>query len=194
MALPQLPEPSRDLLFGLLARQSGLIDQAGFSAAFENWLGDRTQSMAEVLAGLGSLDGEQIILFAGLVAQQLKMHGGDATGAIGTLDVGESTFETLARIEDSQVQATLAPVRSSQPGAGGRAVALLARAALSESGKVVRHAPPASRGRRAFRTAAPLASFRCRIRGRSRRPSTARSRTAAVGFVSLPGGASTPSS
>jgi hypothetical protein len=50
------PDPSRDLLFGLLALQVGLIDQGQLVAAFQAWTLDRSRSLAaESIARLGAL-------------------------------------------------------------------------------------------------------------------------------------------
>ena len=42
-------DPSRDLLFGLLALQNGLIDQGALFAAFAAWTRDKGRSLADHL-------------------------------------------------------------------------------------------------------------------------------------------------
>ena len=49
-------DPSRDLLFGLLALQNGLIDQAALFAAFAAWTRDKGRPLADHLVDLGHLD------------------------------------------------------------------------------------------------------------------------------------------
>ena len=51
--------PDRHLLFGLLALQNGLIDQAALVAAFQAWTRDKSRPLADHLVGLGHLDAEQ---------------------------------------------------------------------------------------------------------------------------------------
>ena len=46
----------RDLLFGLLALQNGLIDQVQLVAAFQAWTRDKRRPLAEYLAFRGDLD------------------------------------------------------------------------------------------------------------------------------------------
>jgi hypothetical protein len=41
--MPQTIDASRDLLFGLLALQNGLIDQGQLVAAFQAWTRDRAR-------------------------------------------------------------------------------------------------------------------------------------------------------
>jgi hypothetical protein len=52
----------RDLLFGLLALQNGLIDQGQLVAEFQAWTFDRKWPLAEHLKRIGSLDKAQIEL------------------------------------------------------------------------------------------------------------------------------------
>ena len=46
----------RNLLFGLLALQNGLIDQVKLVAAFQAWTLDKGRSIAEHLVDRGDLD------------------------------------------------------------------------------------------------------------------------------------------
>ena len=46
----------RQLLFGLLALQTGLIDQAALFAAFHAWRRDKARSLADHLIALGHID------------------------------------------------------------------------------------------------------------------------------------------
>src|SRR5262245_49801440 len=52
--MPHPLDPSRALLFGLLALQTGLINQAQLVAAFHAWTQARDRAMAEILAKQGS--------------------------------------------------------------------------------------------------------------------------------------------
>ena len=51
-------DPSRDLLFGLLALQNGLIDQGALFAAFAGWTRDKARSLADHLVVRGGLDAD----------------------------------------------------------------------------------------------------------------------------------------
>ena len=51
-------DPDRHLLFGLLALQNGLIDQAQLVAAFQAWTRDKSRPLADHLIALGDLDAD----------------------------------------------------------------------------------------------------------------------------------------
>src|SRR6516162_8787201 len=71
------PAAERDLLFGLLALQNGLIDQGALFAAFAAWTRDKARPLAEHLAGRGDLDPDQRAGVEAMVGLHLKKHGGD---------------------------------------------------------------------------------------------------------------------
>ena len=54
--MPHPTDPSRDLLFGLLALQTGMIDQGALFAAFAAWTRDKARSLADQLVDLGHLE------------------------------------------------------------------------------------------------------------------------------------------
>src|SRR5262249_55082401 len=89
----------RDLLFGLLALQTGLIDQGQLVAAFHAWARATDRPMAAILAERGDLDADQRAVVEALVGQHLKKYG-DAERSLAALDVGGSTRDRLARLGD----------------------------------------------------------------------------------------------
>ena len=72
------PSADRDLLFGLLALQNGLIDQGQLVAAFQAWTRYRTRPLAEHLLARGDLDPDDRAAVEALVSRHIKKHGGDA--------------------------------------------------------------------------------------------------------------------
>ena len=58
-------DPSRDLLFGLLALQNGLIDQGGLFTAFAAWTRDKGRSLADHLAEGRGLDADDRLAVEG---------------------------------------------------------------------------------------------------------------------------------
>jgi eukaryotic-like serine/threonine-protein kinase len=107
-------DPSRDLLFGLLALQNGLIDQGALFAAFAAWTRDKSRPLADHLVELGHLDAPRravVEAIAGLHAQAL---GGDIEKSLAVLAVGRSTRESLVRAGGADVEATLGQVGSAQ--------------------------------------------------------------------------------
>jgi serine/threonine-protein kinase len=105
----------RDLLFGLLALQNGMIDQAKLVAAFHAWTLDKARPLAEHLLVRGDLDADQRTVVEALVALHLKKHGGDAAMSLAAVPAGRSTRESLARIGDPDVEATLGRVGTAHP-------------------------------------------------------------------------------
>src|SRR5437867_3714808 len=67
---------SQDLLLGLLALQSGLIDQAQLLTAFETWSHAKDRSMVEILVGAGVLDKPGRTLLEGLIARYPEHQDG----------------------------------------------------------------------------------------------------------------------
>ncbi|WP_165253415.1 serine/threonine-protein kinase [Paludisphaera soli] len=109
----------RDLLYGLLALQVGLIDQGQLVASFQAWTRDKSRGLADHLGDRGALDAEQRALLEGLAAQHLRRHGGDAEESLASLAVGASTREALRRLADPEVDATIDHLGSDSTAAGG---------------------------------------------------------------------------
>ncbi len=60
----------------------------------------------------GDLDVEQQALLDALVCMHLKKHGGNAERSLASIPVGRSTRESLARLGDPEIEATLGHVSS----------------------------------------------------------------------------------
>jgi serine/threonine protein kinase len=98
------------LLFGLLALQTGLIDQAQLVAAFHAWTRDKARPLADYLVALGHLGAAHRPLLEGLAAAHLAQHSGDAEKSLAAIPAGRSTRAGLARIADHDIEASLAYV------------------------------------------------------------------------------------
>jgi len=105
-------EVDRHLLFGLLALQTGLIDQGALFMAFNAWTRDKARSMGEILVAQGDLDAAHCSLLEGLVAVHLKMHGDDPEKSPAAIEAGRSTRERLAQINDCELTASVALIGS----------------------------------------------------------------------------------
>ena len=101
----------RNLLFGLLALQNGLIDQVQLVAAFQAWTRDKARPLAEHLVARGDLDAEQRSLLEGLVAQHLKKHGGDVEQSLAAVPAGRSIRDGLADLGDPDIERHARPRR-----------------------------------------------------------------------------------
>src|SRR5262245_34003837 len=139
---------SRDLLFGLLALQTGLIDQAALVAAFHAWTQEQARPLADHLVALGNLDEAHRPLLEGLAAAHLTRHGGDAEQSLAALHVGRSTCESLVRIGEADIEASLAHVgaASTQAGDNGERTATYSVGTATSEGQRFRILRPHARG------------------------------------------------
>src|SRR5438046_2812371 len=102
----------RHLLFGLLALQNGLINQVQLVAAFQAWTLDKSRTLADHLESRGDLTAAKRALLEGLAAVHLEAHGGDVEQSLAAVSAGKSTRESLARLGDPEIEATLGRVAS----------------------------------------------------------------------------------
>jgi tetratricopeptide (TPR) repeat protein/tRNA A-37 threonylcarbamoyl transferase component Bud32 len=104
----------RHLLFGLLALQNAIITQNQLLAAFQAWTLEKSRSLADHLEACGALDAAKRALLEALTLVHLQAHGGDAQKSLAAIFAGKSTQESLARIDDPEINATLGHVGSAQ--------------------------------------------------------------------------------
>ena len=105
-------DADRHLLFGLLALQNGLINQGQLVAAFQAWTLDKSKSLADHLEARGDLDADDRAARRGPGGRHIKRHGGDVEKSLAAVAAGKSTQESLARIGDADIEATLGHVAS----------------------------------------------------------------------------------
>ncbi len=98
----------RDLLFGLLALQNGLINQVQLVAAFQAWTLEKARGLADHLVDRGDLDADDRSAVDALVSRHIKKHGGDVGRSLAALPTGRSTRESLGQVGDAEVEASLA--------------------------------------------------------------------------------------
>jgi tRNA A-37 threonylcarbamoyl transferase component Bud32 len=101
----------RNLLFGLLALQNGLVDQGELVAAFHAWTLDKSRHLAEILVGRGDLSPAQRDLLEALADQHVQKHG-DVEKSLAVVPAGRSSRESLARLADPEINATLGHLAS----------------------------------------------------------------------------------
>ena len=109
--MPRRINPSRDLLFGLLALQNGLISQVQLVAAFQAWTLDKACALADHLISLGHLSEAQRAVVEAMADLHVAKHG-DIEQSLAAIPAGCSTRESLARLGDPDIEGTLAHVRS----------------------------------------------------------------------------------
>ena len=105
--MPGRDQTPRDLLFGLLALQIGLIDQEQLLAAFGAWSRSKGRSLAEILLERGAIDEESNSLLEGMARKQLKLHGGDTEKSLASIAVGPSTRQKLTALGDTDLTASV---------------------------------------------------------------------------------------
>jgi hypothetical protein len=115
ITMSQIPDPSRDLLFGLLALQNGLIDQGGLFTAFAAWTRDKGRPLADHLVARGDLDPDDRDVVSALVVRHLTKHGGDPEKSLAAINTDRSTRESLARLGDIEIEASITHIGIDAP-------------------------------------------------------------------------------
>jgi serine/threonine-protein kinase len=108
----------RDLLLGLLALQTGLIDHTALMAAFHAWSRDKARPLADQLVALGYLDAAHRPLLEGLAAAHIARHDGDVERSLADIPAGRSTRESLAGIADAEIAASIGHLGAASTHAG----------------------------------------------------------------------------
>ncbi len=106
--MPSKNDASRDLLFGLLALQVGMIEQGQLVAAFQGWTRDKTRTLADHLVARGDMATDQLAAIEALVELHLKKHAGDLELSLAAVSAGRSTRERLEAIGDAHLIASVA--------------------------------------------------------------------------------------
>jgi serine/threonine-protein kinase len=132
--MPRRDDAPRELLFGLLALQNGLVSRDQLVTAFALWTASGSRCMADVLIEQGALTAPHRGLIDALVEAHLKIHGGDPEKSLAALDVNRSTRESLASAGGSDVEKTIANVGSGSGtnGAADRTMTYAAGAATAD--------------------------------------------------------------
>ena len=97
----------KDLLFGLLALQNGLVNQSQLCAGFRSWTLDRARSLADHFVARGDLDPDDRAAVAALIERQLKKHDGNVEQTLAAVPASRATHEMLTQLGDAQIDATL---------------------------------------------------------------------------------------
>jgi serine/threonine-protein kinase len=107
----------RDLLFGLLALQNGMIRQTQLVAAFHAWTCNKSRSLADHLLDRGDLDADDRGAVEALVARHLKHHGGGLDQSLAAVPASRAVRVSLAALGEPEIEATLARVARAKNGA-----------------------------------------------------------------------------
>jgi serine/threonine protein kinase len=96
----------RNLLFGVLALQAGLIDNSQFAKGCALWTAQDGQSLADVLAEQGWLTAEDRSHVEYLLQRKLDKHAGDAQASLAAVTTSEARH-ALAEIDDPAIQQSI---------------------------------------------------------------------------------------
>ena len=100
-----------NLLLGLIALQNGLIVQDQLLGAFRAWTLDKSRALADHLIALGHLNDAQRAVVEAMADLHVAQHG-DVEKSLAAIPAGKSTRESLAKLGDPDIHATLGHVAS----------------------------------------------------------------------------------
>ena len=106
-----------NLLFGLIALQNGLIDQSELIVAFQAWTLDKARSFVDHIIVVGHLSVAERAAINALVMLHIKKHG-DAGRSLAAMTAGCAIRESLAKIGDADVLASLTQLGPPTPQMG----------------------------------------------------------------------------
>jgi WD40 repeat protein/tRNA A-37 threonylcarbamoyl transferase component Bud32 len=108
-------ETDRNLLFGVLCLQAGLLDAPRFAEVCTAWTARKDTPLADLLAERGWLTAEDRAHVEFLLARRLDRHGGDARRSLAAC-ADEAARQVLATLDDVEVRNSLAelPARDGQ--------------------------------------------------------------------------------
>jgi hypothetical protein len=117
-------------------------------AAFRAWTLDRSRSLADHLAARGDLDDADRAAIDALTARHVSRHGGNLEQSLAALNAGRSTRESLGRIADVDIEASLAHLGrlSTQPDDDGDRTAGYSVGTTTSDGLRFRVLRPHARG------------------------------------------------
>src|SRR5262249_46589673 len=142
--MPRSDAP-RDLLFGLLALQNGMVTRDQLVMAFTVWTAAPGKALADLLAEQGALRPEHRPLLDALADAHVKLHGGDPEKGRAALGVDRSTRESRAAAGGPEVEATLHHVGSGSDGDADRTASYAVGTATAD-GQRFRVLRPHARG------------------------------------------------
>jgi eukaryotic-like serine/threonine-protein kinase len=105
-------DATKDLLFGLLALQTGMIDQSVLVAAFQAWSLSKRKPLVEILVEQKAIEPVDRDLLGALVDRHIQTHGDDAELSIAAVGVPGTLHEALLKLSGPELERTLAGVRS----------------------------------------------------------------------------------
>src|SRR5271165_3702069 len=103
-SLAMTADADRHLLFGLLALQTGIINQGQLVAAFQAWTLDKFKSLADHLEARGDLTRAKRSVLEALAAVHLESHGGDVERSLAAVPTNRATRAGLAGLGEPEIE------------------------------------------------------------------------------------------
>src|SRR5215471_1057214 len=103
-------DTDRNLLFGVLALQAGLIDTRQFVEACTLWTTRKDISLAELLTERGWIRADDQAHVDYLLQRKLEKHGGEVR--TGLAAIGDDVKRSLAALGDADIERSLADLPS----------------------------------------------------------------------------------
>jgi tRNA A-37 threonylcarbamoyl transferase component Bud32 len=110
-------DTDRNLLFGVLALQADLIDEAQFARACSEWAGRKQAPLAELLVERGWLTPSDRADVEKLLERKLRKHQGNARAGLAEV-AGDPVMRSLADLTDTDIRQSLAGLVTVQDGPG----------------------------------------------------------------------------
>jgi serine/threonine-protein kinase len=111
------PSADRNLILGLLALQMDFLTREQLLDAMNAWMLRKTTPLGDILRERGVLSERRLELLHGMVEEHVEQHG-DAQASLAALRVEASVRHDLDRLDDADVQASLASLAArTRPGA-----------------------------------------------------------------------------
>jgi tetratricopeptide (TPR) repeat protein/tRNA A-37 threonylcarbamoyl transferase component Bud32 len=109
------PSADRNLIFGLLALQMDFVTREQLLEAMSAWMLAKHLSLGDILCGRGVLaeDERQVLDLA--LRKHIQRHGGDPQASLAALRVEPAMREELHRLNDADVQASIAVLQTTPP-------------------------------------------------------------------------------
>ncbi|MEM9827255.1 MAG: protein kinase [Planctomycetota bacterium] len=104
----QFETADRNLLFGILAWQAGVLTEAQLLAAMQQWTFSKDQSLGSILVRQTILTPVQLDQLNQMVGAHLQLHDGQAENALSNFSsVPNVTVSLKQQVDDSAIQASL---------------------------------------------------------------------------------------
>jgi len=100
-------DANRELLFGLVALKSGVIDEDRLVTAFQAWARDPSRTLAEHLLARRDLNPNNRDAITTLVARELVRHHGNAEECLTALPRNAALLEQLHALSNSALSTTI---------------------------------------------------------------------------------------